>query len=181
MNRGSAARGLSRGRRLAASMRPRFMNRGSHYTIHKPKLYGKASMRPRFMNRGSVIARFYERVGSATRFNEAPIHESGKCPPTDYVMTLHAHQASMRPRFMNRGSSCRVRQLDMGAARFKASMRPRFMNRGSEADGYTMPEGIGGFNEAPIHESGKYHDERRQTLRTARFNEAPIHESGKFR
>ena len=58
----------------------------------------------------------------------------------------------MRPRFMNRGSMVDLGQISTGTA---ASMRPRFMNRGS--DGYpakgTMHDF--GFNEAPIHESGK--------------------------
>ena len=34
-------------------------------------------MRPRFMNRGSPLARTLAPVGG-NRFNEAPIHESGK-------------------------------------------------------------------------------------------------------
>ena len=60
-------------------------------------------MRPRFMNRGSASGT--GRAGLVhARFNEAPIHESGKCharpgrqrPP---------RAASMRPRFMNRGSA----------------------------------------------------------------------------
>ena len=36
-----------------------------------------------------------------------------------------------------------------------------------------------GFNEAPIHESGKSHNNARLAHNNARFNEAPIHESGK--
>ena len=54
------------------------------------------------MNRGSGIGvvRSTTRTG---RFNEAPIHESGKC-----VLDLPDRNAlvvaSMRPRFMNRGS-----------------------------------------------------------------------------
>ena len=36
------------------------------------------------------------------------------------------------------------------------------------------------FNEAPIHESGKWRGSTRRGPRSAsRFNEAPIHESGK--
>ena len=53
------------------------MNRGSatDMTIHEA--LNRASMRPRFMNRGSwevPAARFRSTAG----FNEAPIHESGK-------------------------------------------------------------------------------------------------------
>ena len=54
------------------------MNRGSdaHITIYEGA--EPASMRPRFMNRGSTGL-----PTSLTRpwycFNEAPIHESGKC------------------------------------------------------------------------------------------------------
>ena len=54
------------------------MNRGS--PSGQPGRPGRAlaSMRPRFMNRGSGPGR--RRAASAPkRFNEAPIHESGKC------------------------------------------------------------------------------------------------------
>ena len=60
-------------------------------------------------------------------FNEAPIHESGKCSHRGRPNVLQT-SASMRPRFMNRGSYsgvARVSHCDL------ASMRPRFMNRGS--------------------------------------------------
>ena len=77
---------------------------------------------------------------------------------------------------MNRGSfqsilCCEL--LDL------ASMRPRFMNRGSTI---ALSSGAAinvGFNEAPIHESGKYatRDDGRDGQQG--FNEAPIHESGK--
>ena len=60
---------------------------------------------------------------------------------------------SMRPRFMNRGSGSKLAgQL----VQLLTSMRPRFMNRGSDVavvDGVAV---AGHFNEAPIHESGKY-------------------------
>ena len=60
-------------------------------------------------------------------FNEAPIHESGKCRVDDGLGDLDL--ASMRPRFMNRGSAPRP-------------------------DGSPKPRPC--FNEAPIHESGKF-------------------------
>ena len=61
--------------------------------------------------------------------------------------------ASMRPRFMNRGSqTCSV----PSARKRSASMRPRFMNRGSCAERKGSRIGGIGFNEAPIHESGKW-------------------------
>ena len=54
------------------------------------------------------------------------------------------------------------------------------MNRGST----TAPQGHdhrhAGFNEAPIHESGKYPIFGPGTIRLLCFNEAPIHESGKY-
>ena len=53
---------------------------------------------------------------------------------------------------MNRGSDRVDRGITPG---FRASMRPRFMNRGSErslADEQALKQC---FNEAPIHESGK--------------------------
>ena len=36
------------------------------------------------------------------------------------------------------------------------------------------------FNEAPIHESGKFADDSGRPTATTGFNEAPIHESGKY-
>ena len=60
-----------------------------------------------------------------------------------------------------------------------ASMRPRFMNRGSQGFRIGSSRSRTGFNEAPIHESGKC-DKRRERVRgLPGFNEAPIHESGK--
>ena len=53
------------------------------------------------------------------------------------------------------------------------------MNRGSYDTSPAFASGPTCFNEAPIHESGKYcllHGDRN---RFRRFNEAPIHESGK--
>ena len=78
------------------------------------------------MNRGSD--RVPEESGrSAPRFNEAPIHESGK-----------SHFRKERPYGLS------------------ASMRPRFMNRGSENAVCQDANDDTRFNEAPIHESGKY-------------------------
>ena len=54
------------------------------------------------------------------------------------------------------------------------------MNRGSgrrSAETAGVPDG---FNEAPIHESGKSSTRTSSRRTTPRFNEAPIHESGKF-
>ena len=53
------------------------MNRGSLAPSMTAGLMVPASMRPRFMNRGSVVHRIQDHVGPG-RFNEAPIHESGK-------------------------------------------------------------------------------------------------------
>ena len=53
------------------------------------------------------------------------------------------------------------------------------MNRGSvrvKDDDHLLASG---FNEAPIHESGKSPRPDSARARNARFNEAPIHESGK--
>ena len=78
------------------------------------------------MNRGSRNLR-RDRRAAQGRFNEAPIHESGK-----YLV-----QARVK-----------IDQLI-------ASMRPRFMNRGSKATRKPIARGMARFNEAPIHESGK--------------------------
>ena len=55
------------------------------------------------MNRGSPALC---RLGAPGRsgFNEAPIHESGKCQD-GFAPCREQWRASMRPRFMNRGSS----------------------------------------------------------------------------
>ena len=65
--------------------------------------------------------------------------------------------ASMRPRFMNRGSTNGYSVL---ARSDNASMRPRFMNRGSRSRLPLLPSQIRCFNEAPIHESGKWTPQR---------------------
>ena len=127
------------------------MNRGSHVPSMHESVERMASMRPRFMNRGS------KQQGNLASdhvfsFNEAPIHESGKLS-----LGFGIHQpelpASMRPRFMNRGSRPDSRAAtdespgfneapihESGKSRLPrrrdrrrnlASMRPRFMNRGS--------------------------------------------------
>ena len=115
-----------RGAVSIASMRPRFMNRGSVVaalgTLGNANI---ASMRPRFMNRGSAA---------------------------DLEVVGRSGDASMRPRFMNRGSSCRECR---GVRPFDASMRPRFMNRGSRVACSPRIGASFCFNEAPIHESGK--------------------------
>ena len=68
-------------------------------------------MRPRFMNRGSASMRC--RWGAnRPRFNEAPIHESGKSGDRDRHIRA-GQDASMRPRFMNRGSSKGSRAFDL--------------------------------------------------------------------
>ena len=78
------------------------------------------------MNRGSGQLKVNYLQENA-RFNEAPIHESGKFRPV-------------------------IGHFPSGPG---ASMRPRFMNRGSVLGSCRVPAGVPGFNEAPIHESGK--------------------------
>ena len=102
------------------------MNRGSNERYAATEDGLKASMRPRFMNRGS--------------------HDLA-------VLRPECHIASMRPRFMNRGSEARA-QVDRYRPK-RASMRPRFMNRGSKPSKRRASSSPDGFNEAPIHESGK--------------------------
>ena len=122
---GKCERGSAQEIEPLASMRPRFMNRGSPVVTRSLLEICQASMRPRFMNRGSAIA-MTTGVVTLAGFNEAPIHESGKCCPGSGRRRWSS--ASMRPRFMNRGS--RGAGAEEGAV-LAASMRPRFMNRGS--------------------------------------------------
>ena len=58
---------------------------------------------------------------------------------------------------MNRGSTIVSRVVVRLVA---ASMRPRFMNRGSADDTGSVSVARIGFNEAPIHESGKFRSAR---------------------
>ena len=102
MNRGSArGRAIIDGR-AAASMRPRFMNRGST----GPRSASPTS-RPSFneapIHESGKSYIHYRMLAHASGFNEAPIHESGKLPVCLPVLP-NALAASMRPRFMNRGS-----------------------------------------------------------------------------
>ena len=78
---------------------------------------------------------------------------------------------------MNRGSEF---FFGSSAGSKEASMRPRFMNRGSAAWKLVQQQPYDGFNEAPIHESGKCHPDPRPSPAWSCFNEAPIHESGKY-
>ena len=78
---------------------------------------------------------------------------------------------------MNRGSP--VSQAYRHGHRY-ASMRPRFMNRGSATEGQADSADCLRFNEAPIHESGKSVRVFVPDSHCLRFNEAPIHESGKL-
>ena len=77
---------------------------------------------------------------------------------------------------MNRGSpDLRI----AGRPVVEPSMRPRFMNRGSGTENREETAMRETFNEAPIHESGKYACQRSLQAKQRPFNEAPIHESGK--
>ena len=77
---------------------------------------------------------------------------------------------------MNRGSD---NKDPLGNPSLLASMRPRFMNRGSNAIWNICARISASFNEAPIHESGKSALAGMATFLSLGFNEAPIHESGK--
>ena len=54
------------------------------------------------------------------------------------------------------------------------------MNRGSVLTAQPLSIQGTSFNEAPIHESGKYAMQPRGQRLGQGFNEAPIHESGKW-
>ena len=54
------------------------------------------------------------------------------------------------------------------------------MNRGSSGTSMLSVPPANPFNEAPIHESGKFMPKRGNVMPEAPFNEAPIHESGKW-
>ena len=125
------------------------MNRGS-----APGSYGTHWPGPGFneapIHESGKYASASRRSARTAGFNEAPIHESGKSHAGGFLPDQRG--ASMRPRFMNRGSVeliVRVQRIWLG------------------------------FNEAPIHESGKWPCRCYCLSFVSRFNEAPIHESGK--
>ena len=113
--------------------------------------------------------------GSSRRFNEAPIHESGKCREAsrDARTGWGFNEAPIHE--SGKFGVARSSSLDVAPA----SMRPRFMNRGSPHIRYRIWLLREGFNEAPIHESGKLLLDRERRRSVDSFNEAPIHESGK--
>ena len=107
-------------------------------------------------------------------FNEAPIRESGKWRNATQIFRFG--QASMRPRFANRGST-RGNACDSGSPiRFnEAPIRESGKSRNQRARIHRWRC----FNEAPIRESGKCDPQDQPRIGTAGFNEAPIRESGK--
>ena len=102
------------------------------------------------MNRGSIDLR-HEASEVPMRFNEAPIHESGKWRIDPTVRTRPESGFNEAP--IHESGKCSSKSGESGVGR--------------------------SFNEAPIHESGKYWTHRPASLRLRCFNEAPIHESGK--
>ena len=101
------------------------------------------------MNRGSAAERGAVQ-GADGRFNEAPIHESGKSRRwSDWTITdSRFNEAPIH-------ESGKWYQTLADQASRDASMRPRFMNRGSSLASLQSYGLDCGFNEAPIHESGK--------------------------
>ena len=117
------------------------------------------------MNRGSPHVEAID-ADVCSRFNEAPIHESGKSRRAERepgaILQCRFNEAPIHESGKSRAAPIRN----------GASMR-RF--RIGEVDTQS------GFNEAPIHESGKSRsDIAEDDPSQCRFNEAPIHESGKF-
>ena len=102
------------------------------------------------MNRGSDTLQVLEDLRMA-RFNEAPIHESGK-----YAFALIRRfwpTASFNEAPIH--ESGKFGRTSAETLTLAASMRPRFMNRGSVPQRLPVRGLHRGFNEAPIHESGK--------------------------
>ena len=78
---------------------------------------------------------------------------------------------------MNRGSAVLTRP----DARYGSGFNEAPIHEsGKSASHFAHFRSVMRFNEAPIHESGKYYADRAaRQRRVYRFNEAPIHESGK--
>ena len=102
------------------------------------------------MNRGSQL-RDVPLPQGPQGFNEAPIHESGKSGSAHPAFGA-ARCFNEAPIHESGKSLCRD---PLHAGRRRASMRPRFMNRGSPGRGSRVLCQTASFNEAPIHESGK--------------------------
>ena len=102
------------------------------------------------MNRGSPLMTIASAM-TVRRFNEAPIHESGKWTGTTI---LHSVGTRFNEAPIHESGKCGHATV-LAVDRAQASMRPRFMNRGSVGCDNLEPEGLFSFNEAPIHESGK--------------------------
>ena len=83
--------------------------------------------------------------------------------------------ASMRPRFANRGSLTRIRSV---SASSDASMRPRFANRGS-GKRCAQRDRLRALQGGPDSRIGEVERSRRIAPIYGGFNEAPIRESGK--
>ena len=117
--------------------------------------------------------------GSATefRFNEAPIHESGKLGREWIGIDLSESFNEAPIHESGKYGSARIGRIGQKIA----SMRPRFMNRGSPTGRAPRRPRSRRFNEAPIHESGKFTRQNPSVEVLYGFNEAPIHESGKSR
>ena len=127
------------------------MNRGSDIALRKETgtLY---HFNEAPIHESGKFFQFCHRSSSFCHFNEAPIHESGKSQAPEGRRRVDP-MTSMRPRFMNRGSS--PDRVPIRWVHDHTSMRPRFMNRGSSRDAGGKGKGKPNFNEAPIHESGK--------------------------
>ena len=77
---------------------------------------------------------------------------------------------------MNRGSAVRPRMEAPRSAGFNEAP----IHESGKFEEWEALDGSGpGFNEAPIHESGKCRSGSTPRSTTGGFNEAPIHESGK--
>ena len=173
MNRGSPARGSVPADRVRASMRPRFMNRGSVCPAHRSRRSGSRFNEAPIHESGKCPddARA---ARNRNGFNEAPIHESGKSHTGSWTRSwsMRFNEAPIHESGKSRATQSRVRPDP-------ASMRPRFMNRGSTWPSCRTIPRLTGFNEAPIHESGKSCVLPASVSLQCCFNEAPIHESGK--
>ena len=160
-----------------ASMRPRFMNRGScrpSDNLSTPSgCFNEAPIHESGKSAGTAC-----RPRTSRRFNEAPIHESGKWAGT-WTTYANRHKASMRPRFMNRGSLSGLWRRDVAS---QASMRPRFMNRGSDLENTRgMIVQIASMRPRFMNRGSRAPSDPGGADSQCRFNEAPIHESGKSR
>ena len=103
MNRGSAEPFVGRGRRVGGFNEAPIHESGKFVNTALSEMGIESSFNEAPIHESGKLDLLRGRTSEPHRFNEAPIHESGKFHQPASVQA-GGQAASMRPRFMNRGS-----------------------------------------------------------------------------